>query len=201
MPLLSASLARLWRTATSPMLYRGRPLAACSARTPHAGVASSSSPPSCPPEYPFARTFFTYFARKAHRRGHFQQRSALLYLGTGKRVIKKGRPRGAAVPWLQPTARSMARRSALPRSPAATFPAHKFRPRQPHLIALHGGDRNEETPSTDNGRGMLMRRACALALSPRSFLLLEHSLQPTPSPLCGLASWLLLGACSLYPGE
>ena len=38
-----------------------------------------------------------------------------------------------------------------------------------------------------------MRRACARALSPRSFLLLEHSLQPTPSPLCGLASWPLLG--------
>ena len=41
----------------------------------------------------------------------------------------------------------------------------------------------------------------ARALSPRSFLLLEHSLQPTPSPLCGLASWPLLGACSMYPGE
>jgi len=34
-----------------------------------------------------------------------------------------------------------------------------------------------------------MRRACASTPSPRSFLLLEHSLQPTPSPLCGLASW------------
>ena len=39
------------------------------------------------------------------------------------------------------------------------------------------------------------------ALSPRSFLLLEYSLQPIPSPLCGLASWPLLGACSMYPGE
>ena len=51
-------------------------------------------------------------------------------------------------------------------------------------------------------REVLLRRACAHALSPRSFLLLEQSLQPTPSPLCGLASWpLLLGACSMYPGE
>ena len=44
-----------------------------------------------------------------------------------------------------------------------------------------------EIPKTGNMRGMLMRRACARTLSPRSFLLLEHSLQPTPSPLCGLA--------------
>ena len=34
-----------------------------------------------------------------------------------------------------------------------------------------------------------------------SLLVQEHSLQPTPSPLCGLASWPLLGACSMYPGE
>ena len=71
----------------------------------------------------------------------------------------------------------------------------------PRFIALLGGDRNEETPTTENERGVLMRRACARALSPRSFLLLEHSLQPTPSPLCELASWPLLGACSMYPGE
>ena len=32
-------------------------------------------------------------------------------------------------------------------------------------------------------------------------LLLECSLQPTPSPLCGLPSWPLHGACSMYPGE
>ena len=42
----------------------------------------------------------------------------------------------------------------------------------PVLIALRGGDRNEETPATENKRGMLMRRACAHALSPRSFFLL-----------------------------
>ena len=72
----------------------------------------------------------------------------------------------------------------------------------PRLVALRGGDKNEETPTTENEREMLMRRACARILSPRSFLLLEHSLQPTPSPLCGLApSWPLLGACSMYPGE
>ena len=28
---------------------------------------------------------------------------------------------------------------------------------------------------------------------PAHFFLLEQSLQPTPSPLCGLALWLLLG--------
>ena len=46
-----------------------------------------------------------------------------------------------------------------------------------------------------------MRRACARTPSPRSFLLLDHSLQLTPSPLCGLTSWPLLGACSIYHGE
>ena len=46
-----------------------------------------------------------------------------------------------------------------------------------------------------------MRRACARALSSRSFFQLEQSFQPTPSPLCGLASWPLLGACPMYPGE
>ena len=58
-----------------------------------------------------------------------------------------------------------------------------------------------QTLTTENQRDMLMRRACACALSPRSFLLLEHSLQSTPSPLCELASWPLLGACSMYFGE
>ena len=80
------------------------------------------------------------------------------------------------------------------RDPALHFHA-------PRLIALRRGDRNEETPKTENKREVLMRRACARALSPRSFLLLEHSMQPTPSPLCGLASWPLLGACSLFFGE
>ena len=36
--------------------------------------------------------------------------------------------------------------------------------------------------------------------SPRSFLLLDHSLQLTPSPLCGLTSWPLLGACFMFIG-
>ena len=48
------------------------------------------------------------------------------------------------------------------RDPALHFHA-------PRLIALRGGDRNEETPKTYNKIGMLMRRACARALSPRSF--------------------------------
>jgi len=62
------------------------------------------------------------------------------------------------------------------------------------------GDRNEENPATENDRERLMHRACARTLSPRSFLLLEQSLQPTTSPLCGLAPLPLLNACSMYPG-
>ena len=46
---------------------------------------------------------------------------------------------------------------------------------------------------------MLTRRACARTPSLRSFLLLENSLQPTRSLLCGLASQPLLGACSMFP--
>ena len=61
------------------------------------------------------------------------------------------------------------------RDPALHFNA-------PRLTALRGGDMNGETPAKDNEGGMLMRRACARTLSPRSFLLLEHSLQPTPRP-------------------
>ena len=74
----------------------------------------------------------------------------------------------------------------------------------PRLIALRGGNRGDETPKTDNEREMLMRRACARTPSPRSFLLLERSFQPTPSLLCGLTSWpllLLLVTCSMYPGR
>ena len=78
---------------------------------------------------------------------------------------------------------------------------HVFHFNAPRPIALRRGDGNEEAPKTDNEREMLMRRACARALSPHSLSLLEQSFQPTPSPHCGLASWPLLGACSMYPGE
>ena len=44
----------------------------------------------------------------------------------------------------------------------------------PRLVALRGGDRNEETPASENEKGMLMHRACARALCPFSFLLLKH---------------------------
>ena len=71
----------------------------------------------------------------------------------------------------------------------------------PLLIALLGGGKNEETPAEEKERELLMRRACARALSPRSFLLLEHIFQPTPSPICELALWPQLGACSMYPGK
>ena len=85
------------------------------------------------------------------------------------------------------------------RAPPYRDPVLNYAPR---LIALHGRDRNEENPKTENKENVLMRRARARTLSPRSFfLLLEHSMQPTPSPLCGLASRPLLGACSMYPGE
>ena len=84
--------------------------------------------------------------------------------------------------------------------------------------ALRGGDGNEENPASEIGSArqgpserahfyaesessMLMHRACARTPSPYSFLLLEHRLQPTPSPLCGLASWPLLGACFMFPGK
>ena len=86
-------------------------------------------------------------------------------------------------------------RKALPNA----FPVLHFY--APRLIALRGGDMNEETSARVNERQMHMRRACALALRQRSFLLLESSLKPTPSPFCGLASWPLLGVCSMYPGE
>ena len=61
--------------------------------------------------------------------------------------------------------------------------------------------RNEETPTAENEGEVRMRRACACTISPRSLFLLGRVFQPTPSPLCGLASWRLLGACSMYPGE
>ena len=55
------------------------------------------------------------------------------------------------------------------------------------LVALREGGRIEGALATENEREMPMRRACAHALSPRTSLLLEGSLHPTPSPLCELA--------------
>ena len=69
------------------------------------------------------------------------------------------------------------------------------------LVALHEGGRIEECLATGNEREMLMRRACACKLSPRSPLLLENSLQPTPSPLCELAWRYLLSALLYVFGE
>ena len=68
----------------------------------------------------------------------------------------------------------------------------------PRLVALRGGDRNEETPATGNEKRMLICRACARALGLCRILLLQHRFQPTTSTLRELASWLLLGACSMY---
>jgi hypothetical protein len=53
------------------------------------------------------------------------------------------------------------------------------------------GRQERGTPATENKREVLMRRACARAPIPRSSLLLGNSVQPTPSPHCGLASCLL----------
>ena len=101
------------------------------------------------------------------------------------------------------------------RACARTHPAHAaffcccpsttFSHTQPHLqqrpllrscIALpraapHRATRGRQergNPKTENEREMLIPRACARKLSPYRFLLLEYSLQPTPSPLCRLAS-------------
>ena len=67
------------------------------------------------------------------------------------------------------------------------------------LIALRGGRKEWGNPR--NRERELNAYAPRLrTLSPRSFfLLLERRLQPTPSPRCGLASWPLLGACSIFP--
>ena len=56
-----------------------------------------------------------------------------------------------------------------------------------HLVALREGGRTEKALAAESERRMHMRRACAHTFSPRSSLLLEHSLPPTPSPLCELA--------------
>ena len=61
--------------------------------------------------------------------------------------------------------------------------------------------KKEKRNATGNEREMFMLRACARTLSPRTFLVPGQRLQRTPSPLCGLASWPLLGACSMYPEE
>ena len=86
------------------------------------------------------------------------------------------------------------------RAPAYRDPVLHFNALR--LVALREGDRTEETLATENEREILIR-APAHVHSARAalFLLLEHRLQPTPSPLCGLASWPLLGACSMYRGE
>ena len=55
----------------------------------------------------------------------------------------------------------------------------------PRLVALRGGCRTEETPRAENEGEVLMRRACARALSPRSFFV-------PPPPVGGLGSTLLL---------
>jgi len=61
-----------------------------------------------------------------------------------------------------------------------------------HATSRYAGEAvTRKPPQTENEREVLIRRACARTLNPRSLLLLEHSTQPTPSPHYGLASWPL----------
>ena len=55
------------------------------------------------------------------------------------------------------------------------------------LVALLEEGWIEKTRAAEYERELLITRTCASTLSPRSSLLLEHSLQPTPSPVCKLA--------------
>ena len=55
-----------------------------------------------------------------------------------------------------------------------------------HPVAMRKEGMIEEVLATENEREMLIR-TCARTPSPRSSLLPERILQPTPSPLCELA--------------
>ena len=69
----------------------------------------------------------------------------------------------------------------------------------PRLVALRGEDIKRGSPrSGELGRNAHTPRLRTYTQPTQLFLLLEHGMQPTPSLLCGLASWL--GACSMYPG-
>ena len=70
----------------------------------------------------------------------------------------------------------------------------------PRLIALRGGDRNGETPTTENEREMLMSRACA-RISPRSFCCWGTTFSQHPAHSADWPHGPLLGACAMYPGE
>ena len=70
------------------------------------------------------------------------------------------------------------------------------------LVALRRGCRNKKKTQQK------IREKCLLAAPARVhsaqaslFLLLDNRLQYRPSPLCGLASWSLLGASRMLPGE
>jgi hypothetical protein len=64
-------------------------------------------------------------------------------------------------------------------SPPYRDPALHFH--APRLIALRGGDRNEETPKTDNKGGVLMRRACARTPSRATFCCWSAAFSPHPA--------------------
>ena len=55
----------------------------------------------------------------------------------------------------------------------------------PRLIALRGGDRNEETPARENEGEVPMRRANARALSPRELELGLTQSQVVQKPVLG----------------
>ena len=70
-----------------------------------------------------------------------------------------------------------------------------------HFLApMRGGQERGNPLNRERERNAYAPRM-RTCTQPAQLSLLEHSLQPTPSPLCGLASWPLLGACSVFPGE
>ena len=71
------------------------------------------------------------------------------------------------------------------RAPAYRDPALHFDALR--LVALHEGDRTQETLATENEKKNACTRTCARALSPRSSLLLEQACSPL---LARSANWL-----------
>ena len=62
-------------------------------------------------------------------------------------------------------------------------------PRAASRRATRGRQERGNPRNRERERNAHVRRAWARALSPCTFLLLEHRSQPTPAPLCGLATW------------
>ena len=72
---------------------------------------------------------------------------------------------------------------------------------EPRLVALRWGDRNEKVPATEKERKQLCAAPAHVHSAHSVFLLLERRVQPTPNPLCGLASRPVFDVCSMFPGK